>query len=238
MTLRFYELAGADPAVRFSPHCWRVRLALAHKGVEAERIAWRFADKAAIAPSGGGTVPVLETAEAWLADSWRIALWLEETFPDRPALFAAPGGRGEAFFIKQWTESVVQPAILRMVVRDIHDALDPVDQPYFRESREARLGTSLEAVQADRDGRLPAFREALAPLRRTLAAQAYLGGDLPLISDYIVFAAFQWARSVSDWPLLADDDPLHTWLAGIGGLFGALADQAPRAAAAATPHPT
>ena len=230
MGMRFYELAAADPAVRFSPHCWRVRLALAHKGLEAERVAWRFADKAAIAPSGGGAVPVLETGEVWMADSWRIAVWLDETFPDRPALFAGPGGRGEAAFVKHWTETVVQPAILRMVVADIHAALDPGDRAYFRETREARLGAVLEDVQAGREARRPAFRESLAPLRRTLDEQAYLGGDLPQFSDHIVFAAFQWARTVSDWPLLAEDDPLHRWLAGVGGLYGGLADAAPRVA--------
>ncbi len=230
MSLRFYELAAADPAVRFSPHCWRVRMALAHKGLEAERIAWRFTDKAAIAPSGGGAVPVLVSGETWLSDSWRIAVWLEESFPDRPALFAGAGGRGEAGFVKNWTETVVQPGLMRLIVKEIHDALDPGDQSYFRESREARLGERLEVLHDGREARRPALREALAPLRRTLGDQAYLGGDAPLFSDYIVFAAFQWARSVSAWPILADDDPLHRWLDGIGGLYGGLADQAPRAA--------
>ena len=33
-----HDLAGADPAVRFSPYCWRVRMALAHKGLDVETI--------------------------------------------------------------------------------------------------------------------------------------------------------------------------------------------------------
>ncbi|MDA0261379.1 MAG: glutathione S-transferase family protein, partial [Proteobacteria bacterium] len=32
MTLTIYELCGADDR-RFSPYCWRTRLALAHKGL-------------------------------------------------------------------------------------------------------------------------------------------------------------------------------------------------------------
>ena len=31
MTITLYELAGADRSLRFSPHCWKSKLALVHK---------------------------------------------------------------------------------------------------------------------------------------------------------------------------------------------------------------
>ena len=68
MTLRLYDLAGADPNRRFSPYCWRVRLALAHKRLPVETIPWRFTEKAEIAPSGSKTVPVLVDGDRWIAD--------------------------------------------------------------------------------------------------------------------------------------------------------------------------
>ena len=40
--IRFFDLAGADPDIRFSPNCWRIRMALAHKGLDAETVPWRF----------------------------------------------------------------------------------------------------------------------------------------------------------------------------------------------------
>jgi hypothetical protein len=49
MSLILYDLAGADPARRFSPYCWRVRLAIEHKGLSVETIPWRFTDKDVIA---------------------------------------------------------------------------------------------------------------------------------------------------------------------------------------------
>jgi Glutathione S-transferase, N-terminal domain len=52
MTLRLYYLAGAEPERRFSPYCWRIRLALAHKNLPVETIPWRFTEKAEIAASG------------------------------------------------------------------------------------------------------------------------------------------------------------------------------------------
>lgn len=33
MTLVLYDLAGRDPGVRFSPHCWRVKMVLAYKHI-------------------------------------------------------------------------------------------------------------------------------------------------------------------------------------------------------------
>lgn len=43
--LTLYELAGADPALRFSPHCWKTRMTLVHKGLEANRVPCRFPDR-------------------------------------------------------------------------------------------------------------------------------------------------------------------------------------------------
>ncbi len=40
-----YDLAGADPGLRFSPYCWRIKLALAHKNLPYTTVAWRFTDK-------------------------------------------------------------------------------------------------------------------------------------------------------------------------------------------------
>jgi hypothetical protein len=57
--MKLFDLAGAESARRFSPYCWRIKLALAHKGLTAETIPWRFTDKDAIAMSGQGRVPVL-----------------------------------------------------------------------------------------------------------------------------------------------------------------------------------
>jgi len=57
MSLILYDLAAADPERRFSPYCWRVRLAFEHKGLQVETIPWRFTDKQAIAFSGRSRPP-------------------------------------------------------------------------------------------------------------------------------------------------------------------------------------
>jgi hypothetical protein len=52
MGLQLYDLAGAEPERRFSPYCWRSKMALAHKGLPFDTIPWRFTDKDVIAFSG------------------------------------------------------------------------------------------------------------------------------------------------------------------------------------------
>ena len=52
--LRMYDLAAAEPERRFSPYCWRSRLALAHKDLPVETIPWRFTEKEVLSPSRVG----------------------------------------------------------------------------------------------------------------------------------------------------------------------------------------
>src|SRR3989442_944806 len=59
MAIKLYDLAGAEDDRRFSPYCWRVKMALKHKGLDFETVAWRFTEKEAIAPYQSTTVPVL-----------------------------------------------------------------------------------------------------------------------------------------------------------------------------------
>ena len=93
MTIVMHDLAGADPALRFSPYCWRTRMALAHKGLAVETIPWRFTEKDALAFSGQGRVPVIRDGDRVVSDSWAIAEYLEDAYPDRPSLF---GGANRA----------------------------------------------------------------------------------------------------------------------------------------------
>lgn len=225
--LTLYDLAGAEPDRRFSPYCWRTRLAIAHKGLAVETIPWRFTEKETLAFSGQGKVPVLVDGARTIADSWAIAEYLEDTYPDRPSLFGDGQGRALARFINHWTDSVLHPAIARLILTDIHAHLHEKDQDYFRMTRERFFGATLETVCQDREERVVTFRQGLAPLRATLAVQPFLSGDCPAYADYIVFGAFQWARATSPFALLATDDPIAAWRGRMLDAFNQLAHQTP-----------
>src|SRR5690348_17390883 len=87
MAIQLYDLAGAEDDRRFSPYCWRVKMALKHKGLEFETIPWRFTEKDVIAPHGSKTVPVIQDGSQAVADSWAIAVYLDQVYPQRPGLF-------------------------------------------------------------------------------------------------------------------------------------------------------
>ncbi len=215
MSRTLYDLAAADPNLRFSPYCWRVKLALAHKGLAYDSIPWRFTEKEAIAISGQTLVPVLIDGGTVLHDSQTIAEYLEVNYPHAPSLFGDSQTRALTRFIKQWTEDVLHPAIVKIVLPDIFQLIDPKDQPYFRQTRETRLHTTIEAMAAARATHLPALQTALTPLRHTLAVQDFLAGASPAYADHIVFGALQWARLTSSTKLLEDDDPIHRWMAAL-----------------------
>jgi glutathione S-transferase len=226
MTIKLYELAGAEDDRRFSPYCWRIRMALAHKGLAVETVAWRFTEKEAIAFSGSGTVPVIVDGERTVADSWAIAQYLDEAYPDRPMLFEGAQARAITFFFRHWCERIVHGPIFRAVIMDLYNGLHEKDKPYFRASREKRFGKTLEAFGADASGAIAALRSALDPLRPVFAEQPFVSGSAPAFADYILFGAFQWARAGSPVKLLEPDDPVYAWRERLLDLYDGLARKA------------
>ncbi len=215
-----YDLAARDPDCRFSQHCWRVRLALAHKGLTAETRPCRFTDKDAIAFAGTDKLPVLVDDDAVVTDSWRILAYLADTYPrEGAALFGSDEARAQAPLFKHWTEAVVQAPLGPMIVADIHARLAEQDQAYFRETREARFGRTLEELHAERPQRLPAWRESLIPLRRTIAEQPFISGEAPRVPDILVYAAFVWVRYGSDLEALEEGDPIADWVARMDSAY-------------------
>lgn len=225
--LKLYDLAGADDTWRFSPYCWRVHLALAHKGLAVETIPWRFTEKEVIAFSGQGKVPVLMDGEQYIADSWAIAEYLDQHYPERPSLLGDASVMALTRFMNQWMNEVVHPALARVILPDVFAVLDEKDKPYFRRTREAAFGLSLEELEAQRGSAMEHFSEAIKPLRSTLASQDYLAGAAPAYADHIAFAAFQWARVVSSKRLLEEGDPIMAWCNRMLDAYDGLARSAP-----------
>lgn len=227
MSLKLYELVGADAGRPFSPFCWRTRMALAHKGLSAETIPWCFTEKEAIAPHKSDKVPVLLDGEKSVADSWAIANYLEDSYPDRPSLFGGEGGRSMARMLNWWGDLIIVGGIFPLIIADIPLNLKPEDAAYFRKTREARFGKPLEEIMAGRDKAVEGFRKSLDPLRLTLRTQPFLGGAAPNYADYIVFGPFQWARVVSPFKLLAEADPVHAWRERLFDAFDGMARKSP-----------
>jgi glutathione S-transferase len=166
--LRLYELVLANGRSA-SPYVWRVRYALAHKGLAFESVPLGFTEIQRVFSGRFKTLPVIEDGPTMLAESWDIAEYLEHTYPAKP-LFAAPAEQAAIRLFDSWFSPEVMRRMLGVYVQDVHNAARPEDREYFRRSREARLNASLETLAAGRASRLPALREALLPLRLHLKA--------------------------------------------------------------------
>jgi glutathione S-transferase len=217
-----YELKGLDDR-RYSLFSWRARLALAHKRLPAEMVGVRVTDKAAIAFSGQAYVPILVDGNRTIPDSWAIATYLEETYPDSPSLFGGAPTLGIARFINFWVDRQVIPAVAPLVACDLMAKVDEEDGAHLRKQLETAFGGDIEKMRDERPSRHKSLRRVLDPVRATLKHQAYLCGNSAMYPDYIVFSVLQWARIISDYELLEADDPLWHWRERILNLFDGLA---------------
>jgi glutathione S-transferase len=226
MTLKLYDLAAAEDDRRFSPNCWRSKMALKHKGLEFEAIPLRFTEKDAIAFSGQGLVPVLVDGKRTVHDSWQIALYLEEAYPQRPGLFEGAQSQALTEFFQHWVFRAIHSAMIKVLILDLFARIHEKDKAYFRESREKRFGMTLEQFGADAKGNLAALRGALEPVRPVLVQNAFVSGKGPGYADYLLFGPFMWARAVSPIRLLEPDDPVFAWRERMLDLWGGYARQA------------
>lgn len=227
MALVLYERLCADDR-RPSPFCWRARLALAHKGLTPELRALKFTEGEQVAFSGQTRVPVLVDGETVVHDSWEIACYLEDNYPAAPSLFDGAGGRALCRLVNHWVDHSLQRALAPILAPYLLAVAQPDDRSYYRRTREARFGMTMEQLAARRPALLEAFHPVLEPLRQRLAETTFLCGERPGYADYLVFGEFQLARSVCDSDLLdAEDTALRAWRRLMLDLFDGLARRVP-----------
>ncbi len=203
--ITLWELKGKGER-RYSLFSWRARMALKHKRLDFTTQPVCLSDKAAIAFSGGRTVPIIRDGETVVRDSWKIAEHLEERY---------------------WVDRAVVPAMLSVIAADIHERVDPADEGYFRQSIEQVLRTTLEETRAHRDEALRRLGRSLEPMQAALKRQPCVCGRAPAYADYILFSVFQWARVMSPHEVLGPEDPLCAWRERLLDLFDGFARNAP-----------
>lgn len=224
-----YDLVGADETVPFSPHCWKIKMALEHKGLLYRTVPTRFLEVPGIEGGASQTVPVIRDGDRVVADSFHIATYLEEAYPERPSLFRGKGGEALSRFVERWSQTQLHPYLGAAALSEINARQDEANQAYFRESREQRFGKSIEAASAERDQGLAAFQARLEPLRSMLGYQPFIGGQTPLFADYIVFGALQWVRVISTYRFI-EDEVIQAWFDRCLDLHGGAGRRAPAAA--------
>jgi glutathione S-transferase len=164
-----------------SPFSRRVRLALAHKGLDCELREVRdnpaFLEEARrLVPFR--TIPVLVDDGRAMGDSTAIAHWLDHAYPRAPALFPAGDGAADAF----------QVAALVDVV--LNGVIDPGTRYWPLRGDAAWQGVKTEML-----GRARLAAEGLAA-RAEVAGRATLGKSGWSAADMWLLTAVLWFESM------------------------------------------
>ncbi len=211
MTIKLYELSGQDRDVRFSPHCWKTRLALVHKQLNYESEGVCLTEKEKIAFSNQPLLPVLTDDDTTVVDSWDIALYLEETYPSAPSLFGDEQTKQDVESIHKWASTALARHVPSIILVDVFNLIREEDREYFRETREARVGKTLEACCSNPQVSIDAFCQELASLTDRLNAHDYLTGVKPNYADIIVLSTILWVEVSSSRKILAEDHVAYPW---------------------------
>ncbi len=209
--IEVYDLTGANN-LRFSPFCARTKAALRYKDLDYTTIPIRFCDKDKLAFSNQDRVPVIKNNDdngMVVSDSWKIAQYLEEQYPEAK-LFPGLGMKEACRFFNMYIDSTVHPALFPVIVGDIFEKVEPIDQDYFRKNREARLGATLEDITAKRDVFRPRLKAVLADLEAVALGHEYLF-EILTYADFSLFGTLTFATRVSDEPLFGSAPALGKW---------------------------
>lgn len=210
MSITLFELVASNDTTKFSPHCWKSHLALAHKQLPFTSIGVRYTQKDKIDFSKQGLLPALKNGEQGVWDSWEIACYLEQTYPQKPSLFNDKQEEIERF--NTWCNTALTAHIRPIVLLDIYRLLEGEDKAYFKQSRQERLGMSIEAYSANQEQHISGLRSELDGVRTRLTQSPYLGGKQVNYEDISLAGMFMWISCINKTlAFLEVTDPVYSW---------------------------
>ncbi|KAI9294644.1 hypothetical protein K502DRAFT_316677 [Neoconidiobolus thromboides FSU 785] len=221
--IELYDLVNKKDGNHFSPFSWRSIMALKHKGIEFTQHGLTFTEINEQIPklSNGewDKVPFIKFDNNNIVyDSTKIADYLEERYPGNP-LF--PNGRYFSSFLENHA-NIFAP-LFQSIILNVYDSLLPKDQEYFRKTREAWFGMTLEEFAGKKEGHKEAIEKLFLPFRMSLVNIKYLEGDKPSYSDYVLFGHLKFVQmtSISTFDMIVtnhQDQSLKDWWDSIQSL--------------------
>jgi len=219
------DLAGKSDA-RFSPYCYRIKLALLHKRLPYITKPWRFTEKDVLpkdswrnAGKPTGRVPVLEdlNENVTIQDSLRIASYLDEVYPDKLLIGNDAVRRNFSTLLHNHLDRNVILALAPLIIDSIYQSVAEKDKGYFLETRGKAYNNNFAAAQAaNRAGKgRVAFQRSLGSIREVLKTSEFMSGTVPGWYDFQVMGVVLWGRAVdSDFmsTVLEPTDVVKQWI--------------------------
>lgn len=158
--------------------------------------------------TGQRQVPVLKDNDQVIADSTAIALYLEETYPDRPLIPPDPRQRGLCLALEDWADEAIVANARKVMVGafkqhpNFRTALLPATTPEPLRNLVSALpgevlnlvGTGVGFGPADIKAATHSLKQQLECLCALLATSPYLLGDQPTLADVAVAAATLYVK--------------------------------------------
>lgn len=210
---------------RTSPYCRKVRVICDVKGIPYETAeVGMFRRSALVRLSGGRRVPVLEHGRTVVADSTRIAHYLEERFPDPSLIPADRAGRVATLLWEDWAdESLIRSLIpLRYLHADNRRrALAEIRHCYpagiARDVGFAGVAWILPPLArrrleiVDPDAALGKLDETLGRLAEALAGGDWLVGEAVSLADVAVYAGLTMIAGLDGWDRVVHAPRVIDW---------------------------
>ncbi|MFX4220674.1 MAG: glutathione S-transferase family protein [Thalassobaculum sp.] len=185
--MKLYERLGADDLCP-SPIGYRVRIALALKGMDCVRVPMRFADVERLeAETGSRTCPAMLDGDARLTDSAAIVRHLDLVQAKRPVL------RDEDRHFKlSIVEQELGTRAGKVIAPWFIERLCPEDRDYYRSTREQRYGMSFAELVAHRSAAELDLAFTIARVASGLDRSPFFSGNEPGFADTVIYGYLLW----------------------------------------------
>ncbi|ORX57041.1 hypothetical protein DM01DRAFT_1334593 [Hesseltinella vesiculosa] len=193
-----YDLMIAEPDQPVSPFSARTRISLNIKGIPQETKWLAYFDLHDQVPKitkldKRPLVPVIEDGfhgNHVVDDSFNIARYLDEAFPDTPKLFD-PEHEGQLRFLEQFVlVNLIEPSLKLTILNLVKDLRTQEEKDWFRKDRETKFGITLEEFAGKEQDAIAHLQTSAALFDHTLRLSPFLNGQKIGYLDVIVAAAY------------------------------------------------
>ncbi|KDQ50476.1 hypothetical protein JAAARDRAFT_141893 [Jaapia argillacea MUCL 33604] len=159
--ITLYDIPSRLGETAWSPNTLKAKFSLHYKGLPFKTVWVEYPDVATVCkeigaeptqtePSPFYTLPVIHdpSTNKTISDSFAIAEYLDETYPDTPSLFPKGSLALQAAFQKVVKETCIAP-IFPIVFSYTNSILNSRSQEYFRGTREKWFGKTLEELSPE-----------------------------------------------------------------------------------------